>query len=92
MSTSPNNRNLTPPQIAERLGVAPRKVISWIVSGELQALNLAHRGCMRPRYSVSPAALAAFERARTVVPTSDDNATSKLRRRQRHVVKEYFPS
>jgi transposase len=59
---------LKPPAIAKRYGVSNAKVIGWIRSGELAAINLASRGCTRPRYAVSPESLEQFERARQVVP------------------------
>lgn len=61
-------RYLTPPEIANRFGCKPETVIAWIRSGELAAINLARRGSLRPRYRVSPEALATFEQTRSVVP------------------------
>lgn len=61
-------RYSTPPEIADRYGVKPETVIGWIKNGELAALNLAARGSLRPRYRVSPEALALFEQKRAVVP------------------------
>lgn len=57
-------RFLTPPEVARRYGVAPQKVLAWIRSGELAAVNVASCMTGRPRYAVSPAALAEFEAAR----------------------------
>ena len=54
---------LTPPQLAEIYGVKPAKILAWISSGELAALNLAARGTSRPRYRISPEAIAQFEQA-----------------------------
>ena len=68
MKTTPIRRNLTPPEIARQYGLATTKVLLWIRTGELVALNLANRGCVRPRYSITPAALEAFEKSRRVVP------------------------
>jgi hypothetical protein len=62
------SRYKTPPEIATRFGCKPETVIAWIRNGELAAINLARRGSLRPRYRVSPEALAAFEQARSVVP------------------------
>ena len=59
---------LTPPQIAERYGVDPQKIISWIRRGELRALNVAAVTGGRPRYRISPADLAIFEASRSVQP------------------------
>ena len=61
-------RYLTPPEIAKRFGCKPETVIVWIRNGELAAIDLARRGSMRPRYRVSPEALATFELTRTVAP------------------------
>jgi len=61
-------RRLTPPQIAERYGVSPDKVLGWIRTGELRALNVATRLGGRPRYSVDEEDLVAFEKRRQVQP------------------------
>lgn len=61
-------RYLTPPQIADRFRCKPETVIGWIRSGELAAINLARRGCIKPRFQISPQALADFELRRSVVP------------------------
>lgn len=55
-------RWLTPPFIASQLGIKPSKVVTWIERGELKGVNVANRqgrGC-RPRWRVSPEALAEF--------------------------------
>jgi hypothetical protein len=82
-------RNQTPPQYARQLGVANTKVLELIRTGELAALNLANRGCTRPRYSIPPAAIEAFEAARRVVPDGGLSTTQKLRRRAAAGVKEF---
>ena len=83
-------RNRTPPEVAHRYGVSPKKIIDLIHDGELTALNLARRGCTRPRYSITPEALEAFERARTVVPRGAGESTRKLRRQKTSRVKQFF--
>ena len=89
---SPDRRNLTPPQVAKRYGVSTAKVIKWIRRGELQALNLAHRGCTRPRYSIAPEVLSGVRAgARTVVPNDGEKKTPRLRSRKNEI-KEYFPN
>ncbi len=88
---SVTKRNKTPPEVAEKYRVSTAKVICWIRTGELAALNLAHRGCSRPRYSISPDAIEAFERSRQVVPDGGLSATQRLRRRARQGgVKDFF--
>ena len=58
----------TPPQIADRLGVAVKTVRGWITSGELRACNLAARGRSRPRFKVSPTDLEIFLERRSAGP------------------------
>lgn len=67
----------TPPQLAQRYGVKPSKILGWIKSGELQAINIATKVARRPRYRISHEAVAAFEEARSA------NRKPKPRRRRR---------
>ena len=89
MAATNGRRTLTPPDIAKRYGVATAKVINWIRTGELAAINLANRGCTRPRYSVSPEALEQFEASRRVVPDGGLSTTQRLRRRAASDVKQF---
>jgi hypothetical protein len=76
----------TPPALAKEYGVSPDKVLTWIHTGELRALNIATRPTGRPRYVIDQAAVADFEAKRTT-------ATPKpaRRRKQRPVdVIEFF--
>lgn len=57
---------LTPPAVARRYGVKPERVIAWIRSGELRAINVANRSATRPRFRIDPADLALFEESRRV--------------------------
>src|SRR5262245_5136501 len=71
-SASPANstgRWLTPPAIAEQLGVDPEKVLGWIRRGELSAVNVADRVGGRPRFRVSPEAFSQFLQRRQTAPT-----------------------
>lgn len=60
--------HMTPPTIAKLYVVSPDKVLAWIRSGELRAINVVSKAGGRPRYRVSAADLAAFEAARAAVP------------------------
>lgn len=82
------SRNKTPPDVARRYGVATAKVIGWIRTGELKAINVANRGCSKPRFSISPEALEEFERSREVVPAGDK--VLRLRRKSTDT-KDFFP-
>ena len=80
-------RVLTPPEVADQLRVSPDKVLSWIRSGELRAVNVAKRLGGRPRYRVSIEDLAAFMERRAVVP--EVKVVRRRRRRDPHVT-EFF--
>jgi len=56
---------LTPPQVAKRLGVNPDKVLSWIRSGELSAVNVTIKPGGRPKYRIASADLESFKNRRT---------------------------
>ena len=49
-------------ELARRLRVGEDKIRRWIKAGELVALNTATTLCSKPRFVVTPDALAAFER------------------------------
>lgn len=76
---------LTPPEVARQLRVSRNKVLGWIKSGELRAVNVADRTCQQPRYVIGVEDLAAFEESRSnraaITP-----AASKRRRKAEGVV------
>ncbi len=56
--------------VAADLAVTPDKVLDWIRSGQLQAVNVATTpNGKRPRYRITPEALDEFLAARSVLPT-----------------------
>lgn len=66
-----DRQKVTPPQIAKAWGIKKEKVIAWIRSGELKAINVAtNANGARPRFLVDVEDLAAFELRRQVVPPS----------------------
>lgn len=77
----------TPPQLAKRYGVDPNKILGLIESGELVAINLATRGASRPRWRISPDAIAAFEAVRSSRPQPK---VSRIRRKKDPSVIEFF--
>ncbi len=78
-------RKLTPPQLARELQVTPEKVIAWIRSGELRAVNVALHAGGRPRWVIDRQDIAAFEASRASKPTP------RPRRRRRQIeVEENF--
>lgn len=58
----------TPPQVAEMWGVNPAKIIAWIRSGELRAIDASLSPGLRPRYLIDLEDLREFERRRSVAP------------------------
>lgn len=79
-------RWLTPPEIANQLGVDASKVLNWIRRGELRGVNVADFAASRPRYRIAPQALDAFLRGREVKP---DPPIARRRRLSRNIT-SYF--
>jgi hypothetical protein len=88
MIEAETRETLTPPQLAARWGVHPDKVIHFINSGELKAINLAVNRKGKPRYRIRLTEVARFEEARSTQPP-----VPKVRRRRRRLEmagKDYF--
>jgi hypothetical protein len=62
----PNSQKLTPPQLSRLWGVDRNRIIGWIKSGQLQAIDGSIRQGQRPRYLIDAAAIREFEATRTV--------------------------
>jgi len=77
---------LTPPQVARRLQCTPEKVLRWIRTGSLRAVNLGD-GPKRPRFRIDPAELDRFLVSREVSPRP-----RPVRRRRDSGIKHYFRS
>lgn len=77
---------LTVDDMAKRYRVGPDKVRGWIARGELKAINTAAALCGRPRWVITPDALAAFENRRLGGPLP-----KPLRRRRRQEAIDYYP-
>jgi excisionase family DNA binding protein len=59
---------LTPPQLAEQMGVHPDKIYAWIRSGELRATDTAIKRGGRPRYRIGRQDAEDFQRRRQNSP------------------------
>jgi hypothetical protein len=79
-------RGYTVADVARRLRVSKHKVLSWIRRGELAAVNTAAVLCGKPRWVITPDALAAFEQRRGGGPPPKQSP-----RRRKPEVKDYFP-
>lgn len=76
--------HLTPPAIAEALGIAPETVLGWIKSGQLVARRLG-KGTQRPRYRVAQSALERFLQSRETTPP----AARQRKRREAKPIKSW---
>lgn len=65
METLPKCK-LTPPEVAQMWGIATAKILAWIRSGELKAIDASTRRGKRPRYLIDVEDLKAFEERRLV--------------------------
>jgi hypothetical protein len=81
-----HRRKLTPPEIARRYGIHPLKVLGWIRSGELRAVNVAASPLKRPRWRVDERDLEVFEQRRTAQAV----APGRRKRRRAADVIEFF--
>jgi hypothetical protein len=78
----------TPSRLATRWGVSIDKPLAWIRAGQLHAINIASKQTGKPRWIVTPEALAVFEAARSSTATV---AVRPIRRRRQTAgVIEYF--
>lgn len=59
-----DDRALTPNELAARYGVGVHKVLRWIKSGELVAVNVASDLRKRPQWVITADALRMFEKGR----------------------------
>ena len=81
-----STRGFTIADVAARYRVGPDKVRAWVRRGDLAAINTASALCGRPQLRITPEALAAFERRRTVGPQP-----AAQRRRRRTAGVDFYP-
>lgn len=88
-SAAQQPRKITPPQFAKQYGVSTAKVLAWIASGELRAINAAtNPKGERPRYLIDISDIELFERSRAVVEPKP--APRKRRAQKPSGVTTYF--
>lgn len=80
---------VTPPKLAKRYCVSAEKVLAWIHSGELAAINGATRPDGRPRYLIDESAIAEFEARRAVQVSRALQKRQRRKRKQRDII-EFF--
>jgi hypothetical protein len=86
MTDPSDTAGLTVRDLARRYRVGEDKVRGWIARGELSAVNTAAVLCARPRWVITPDALATFERRRASGPPPQPK---KPRKKTKMV--DYFP-
>jgi hypothetical protein len=84
--TAEATRGLTVADVATRLRVSADKIRGFINRGELAAINTATALRGRPRWVITPEALADFKRLRASGPPS-----KPARRRKRSQLVDYYP-
>ena len=80
------DRALSPPALARILAVKPSKVLGWIDTGELRAVNIAENRTGRPRWKILPEHLNEFLAGRS----NEDAPSPRPRRRQRQTGKRVY--
>ena len=86
-SALPSRRYLAPAQVAEDLGLDVRKVLMWIRTGELRAVNIAvNLSGKKPRWRIAAVDLETFLLRRTAAPVLKPTR----RRRADPAITEYF--
>jgi hypothetical protein len=88
LADNPPTQYLTPPQLAKRWGVNTTKVLGWVRSGELRAVNLAARRDGRPRWRVPIDAVLEFEAVRAA-PGRGRPSTGRQRRKHPEVIENF---
>ncbi len=67
----------TPPQLAEEFGVDADKILGWIRSGQLIAINMVATTGGRPRYRISAEEAEAFLKRRGSAPPPQSSPRTK---------------
>ena len=69
MSAGTRDRRFSVKELAERYVCSQEKVLDWIATHQLRAVNIARKAKgIKPRWRVSEADLLAFEEARASTP------------------------
>jgi len=79
-------RAITPNTYARRLGCGIHKILNFIRSGQLRAINIAADTAKRAQWVIPPDAIIEFERRRSAQP----KAPTPRRRKKKPDVIEFF--
>lgn len=75
----------SPPQLAKIWGIKPDKILAWIASGELRAINMATRRDGQPRWRIEASEAERFKLSRSSSPPP-----KPVRRKAALAGKDYF--
>ena len=90
-SATTSARRLKPLEIAEMFGVKTTKVLHWIKTGQLRAVNIHHEpNGEKPRYMIAQDDLRAFEAARSAVANTPPSPAPRRRTSATNGVRKYF--
>jgi excisionase family DNA binding protein len=76
-----DRQKITPAQLAKRWGVDVKKVLGWIHSGKLRAIDVSNGS--RPRFKIDEADIEDFDRRKTWRP---ERSVEKRQRIQRNIL------
>ena len=85
MPTPPSDTYLSVRDLAKRWKVGIDQVLHLIASGKLIAIDMRNEGSKRPRWRISPAAVAAYEK-----PRASKAPAPKGPRRRKSTAKERY--
>lgn len=89
VATSPKTSYMSPPQLAKLWRCKSEKVLTFIKTGQLEAVDLSLRpGVGRPRWKITPESVKRFEAARSN-RTAARSAPRKYARRQKPSIPQY---
>ena len=79
--------HLSPPEVAEILGVGHCKVLGWILRGELRAADLCTVRGQRPRYKIARVDLDTFLARRST--TAELKPRRQSRKKDKKIIEYY---
>jgi hypothetical protein len=88
VSATSTTKYWTVGEYAKSRGIGEEKVLDWIASGQLAAINLAARAGGRPRWRIPQDAIDCFEAGRTSAPAVKPPAAKRRSRPADYV--QYF--
>lgn len=86
MAEARTKTKLTPPELGRMWGVGPGKIVGWIRTGELRAIDASTRQGGRPRFLIDLRDVVEFEAKRAVVPPPQTKRLNRSNKKQNGVI------